>query len=326
MKKIILILFILMVAPVCADVVIKDIEAELNDDRVSGVDEDGGDIDCYIKDEIKIIITLENEFENETEAKIVGRIRDIDDGADIEKERDWFDIDGDDRKDKWLSWGIPSDADTGRSYDLEIDISWKNLTNHVFEEDTIYFDVYVKEGEPEESESDVKDSIVLIAHALDEAVGNMTIAYQELQGDIGECFGAASFSANLSNSLSTCREERGICQSRLEEKQSDYEELDNAYVNYKEEIGGLEETHDLEIEKKNNEIQSLKNEVGRMYTLAQCENRTQTRLAEKEDEQKKSQNNTTMLVLGGAGIVGLIWWQKKKKRDVASGTPDWGGR
>jgi len=110
---------------------INDIEAQVNGDKKSGADEDGGTIkDVTPGSEIKLEIEIENLYSEETNIELTdviakGIINGIDDGDDIEEESDEENIRAEDTEIIELEFEIPLEV-KDKSYDLELTIEGKD--------------------------------------------------------------------------------------------------------------------------------------------------------------------------------------------------------
>lgn len=110
---------------------INDIETNVDGDKRSGADEDGGTIkDVAPGSEITLEIEIENLYSEETNIKLIdviakGIIKKIDDGDDIEEESDEENIRAGDKETIELEFEIPLEV-KDKSYNLEVTIEGKD--------------------------------------------------------------------------------------------------------------------------------------------------------------------------------------------------------
>lgn len=299
MKQLIyvLILLVMVTSIVATDIEIQSVKFYVNDERYSGPDEDGGDIDVNTDDTLEMVIKVQNNLVNKTQVKFRGVLENINDGEDISKEINWFDVEGNDDKSKTLGWVIPSDA-LYDDYDLELKIYYKNRTGqeHNLE---VNYNVYVEKYTEKEEEVDLKDSFDNITSMYNSVVTK----YSDLSTNMEKCFNYLNISIQATSELSTCKEQRG-------KYNVSYNELKSSYDQYKDEIKDKLESKDNEIKDKNLEINKLESTNKVMLTSTQCNNITSTKVAE-----LKKSNNTTIiwLLLIGLAIFGFWKYNKKNK-------------
>ncbi len=126
-----------------------NLEVRVDDDRVSGIDEDEIDTimdidDVYLGSEIKIEIELKNLFDEVEDIKIDAVLYDIDDGDDLEEEDDINKIKAGERSDPIeLVFEVPETAND-ETYELEITITGDNEDTNEEYEIVLKFDVNVE--------------------------------------------------------------------------------------------------------------------------------------------------------------------------------------
>jgi len=270
-----------MLPVINAEFRVDQVKAYVNNDRVSGFDEDGGDVDLNRGDDLEIQILMENTENTTTQAKIKGILNNINEGDDITKEFEWFDVEADNDKQKTLTFNIPTEARID-NYDLDIEIIYK-FSNGTEDDISLEYVVYVRE-EGTSEDIDLKSTLASLA----DNCSAMVIG-------LDTCFGYISGFQNKTGELSTCKEERGVCQTDIDNTRQNYDECN-------------QERNQLKIDNQN-----LENMKKAMYTVQQCNNITITQV----EKEKKSLNNMYGMIVGG----GVIFWffskNKKKKETVA---------
>jgi hypothetical protein len=106
--------------------------------------------------ELRIKVKLENLYSDSSDndiedVAVSARIRDIDDGDDLEESYDDTYMRADGYKTVTIELEIPEDADTDQSYDLEITAEGTDQ-NGTLQTDEAYFEIEVKESYDEEDE------------------------------------------------------------------------------------------------------------------------------------------------------------------------------
>ena len=213
MKKYILyiICILLLTTPALADLEIKDIRIYVENEPISGADEDGGTVTAYQDDNIDVIVDLDNNIDNTTKVKLMGTIENIDDGNDIEKIQDWYDIDANEDRAKTLSFHIPNDANSDE-YDFELLIMYEyaNGTDGYFDVD---YDLVIKQHGEEIGETDLKKAL----HNLSNNCNSMVTS-------ISDCMGYINSSNSYEGELYTCIEQRAKYNDTSNEKQEEYDD------------------------------------------------------------------------------------------------------
>jgi len=119
---------------ICQPLQIKDIDAFVDGDKKSGIDETGGEIkDVLPGSTVKLKIELKNigleEFDNEIEdILITGTLEDIKDGKDIDDSSKEFELDAGDDKKVNLEFKIPEYAEED-TYDLLLEVEGEDKNN-----------------------------------------------------------------------------------------------------------------------------------------------------------------------------------------------------
>ena len=292
MKKLLTLFFVLSFLPVVlADVRIDSIKGYLNNERVSDIDEDGGDFGGVIKgDGIDLVIKIEN-TENETiEVRLDSVLENIDNGDDIEEDEPWYEIDEDDNKAKTLSYSIPSDTNND-DYDLKLDIRYRyaNGTEESF--DKIKYTVIVEEEKIIEEIEKINMSGILynMTYSCD-AIANSSHSLIETTSN---CFEYVGRFDNCSAELSTVKEERGTFKQQTEDITSSLE---------------ICRSDIAEVEREKTDVD---NQMKGMLTQQDCTAQTTTAVVEarKENDSKFNQSIGMIAVLA----LGFWWWQNKKK-------------
>lgn len=276
MKLIYIILVCLLAIPlVSANIELTDVRGYVNDERETNVDEDGGELRAYINDIVDFIVEIENTENTTSQTKLKLQIKDIDDGNDIEKTQDWYDIDPNDDRSKILTFTVP---DTSREdeYDIKLTV-WYKYNNGTEWNEIVDYTIDVRKDNVEKAS--VEDILI-----------NMTSTCSEITQNLGTCFGYIGRFDNCSSELSDVKEERGSYNSRATDCESSLQVC-------KEEKTGLSQ-----------EKQSCINEKNSMITLSECQAQKET--VRKEGEEAKNM----MMGIGIAIIIGVVIWQQQKKK------------
>ena len=284
----ILCMIILFLLPLsfAASLEVDDIRGFVNNERASDVDENGGDFDVESGDVIDLIVSLKN-LENQTvQAKLKGTLENIDDGDDIVKEQDFYDIVDGDTRAKTLSFPIPSDT-RNDIYDLKLVMFFKNSSGTEGTVDEARYDVIVKKGATDEKQEVDINGVIL----------NLTASCNSLASSTNTCFGYIEKSGDCSSELSTVKEERGTFKQQSEDCSTS--------------VGVIKgEKSELESQKT-----VLESQIQSMITHTQCSNQTNFAIASVKRENDKKLNNTLIMV-GGAILA--YWYYNKKKKEKAS--------
>jgi len=287
MKKILYIIAVLLIMPlIYAKLEISSIKAYVNDERVTGIDEEGGDAEVYPDDTLDFTITLSNTENTTTQAKLSGVIDGIDDGDDLTKTQDWFDISASSDKSKRLSYVIPLKARKG-TYDMELKVYYKysNGTEHNYAIDYA-IKVLIKE---ELKEIDLKSSF-----------NNMTTTCNNVVSTMSNCFGYINNTSSYLDELSTCKEERGT-------NKNNYENCNTDLTDCKARRDSLE-----------TENKQLNDRISASISSVECENQKNAAVVKAESETKGS-SQTTIVIIGGIALVGFLIYNKRKKSETTSG-------
>jgi len=277
MKKLIIgVLLLLLIPSVLAygGMDIEEIRVYVDKDRQNGVEEDGDDFYVQAGDLVDIIIEFYNYNHTVTEVKIDATFENIDDGEDITKDIDWFDVDADDDRSKPIAFAVPSDARED-DYDLTLEITYKYANGTQEQLEDITFEVTVrKESEKEKSIN------------LEGSFDNLTNICGGITQRLNRCFGFINSSNKCESEMSTCREQKGVCTTDLNNYKEDYTDCSNERTDLKQ------------------QVQNTQNEMSTMITLKMCND-------EVTDKEKQMQQYG---LVGGLGIAaGLYFWNKKKK-------------
>jgi hypothetical protein len=264
---------------------VDDIRAYVNNERVSGVDTDGGDIKVKQEDVLEMAVKLNNDFNETTSIKLKGIISDIDGGSDMKKELDWSDVSAYDTKTKTLSFYIPSDSDIG-SFELTLTLTHKNLNGTEITKTYDYNVIAAK-----------KDAVAEVGQVdLAGSFNNLTGKFSIMVDKMDSCFGYVNNSASLRDEISTCKEERGTyksssdnCASDLSACRSEKTTLDTAKTN-------------------------CENAKANMKTVEVC---TQEKNDAVSIAKKDSQN--MMLMIGAAAVIVWFFMKKKKQQSTVTG-------
>ncbi len=289
-KKIILISLVILLASFAyADIKIDDIKVYV-EDKIQTADKDGGTIEIRKSDILEITVDLDNNENNITEAKIEGTIDDIDDGDDLKKIINWYEIEANDDKIKTISFVIPNSAEY-KSYNMDLKI-WYKYKNGTEGNWVIDYDVDIEQRT--EDQIDVEKSFQ-----------NMTYMFGEMIGTINGCFGYINNSAMCYDELSTVKEERGTYESN-------WENCDGDLIQKKKEYDSMVTEKDTcENNLKNKEAQ-YNNLQETTVSKSVCEQ--QKTEAEKKGNDKAMQN--AGLIGVAIGLFFLFQYQKKKKASI----------
>jgi len=280
MKKIIYMLAILSMLIAPSVIAYEGMEIEwikfyVNGERKSGADEEGGDFNVYAGDEVRMITKFYNHNDTMTEVKMEAIIENIDDGDDLEKDHDWFDVDEDDDKSKEFTFLIPDDA-MKDDYEMTLEITYKYNNGTQEELDTIDWEISVRD---EDTSSSTKID-------LESSFDNLTNMCGDFMVNLNTCFGYVNKSDDCVIELGDCKEERGSCTS-----DRDTFEKDNINCN--------KETTNLKLS-----VQEKESEIKNMITPLICK--------EKVDEKEKDMQQLG-LILGLIGVGGFMLWKKKQE-------------
>jgi hypothetical protein len=282
MSKFIFFMLALVLIPfACAEEVkLDNIKGYVNNERVSDVDEDGGDFEVVPDDELELVVYVDNQDNETIEVRLRAIIENIDDGDDLEEEQDWYDVDAKDDRAKTLSFIIPDDAERD-TYDMELNVYYRydNGTQYEFTRD---FDIEVIEDRVEEEHVD-----------YDGMLTNLSSSCNSLVSTADACFGYIDKHIECSSELSTIKEERGNLNQQVNDLQSQMTECESQKTEA--------------ISEKN----IAESKVNGMLTYAQC-NATVT-AAEARARNDASKNSTNTLLIVGLGIAGVWYYQHKKK-------------
>lgn len=274
-----IIVLITLIPIACADLKIAEIKGYINNEVAPGIDEDGGDFYVKAKDNIDVVVSLENTENTTTRAKLVGTLENIDRGDDIEKTQDWYDISANDKRSKTLSFNIPSDVNID-DYDLELTIYYRfsNGTELSYNRD---YDVIVEKQE----ETTVN---------LQDILNNMTLSCNNLVKTTDTCFGYVGRFDNCSDELSTVKEDRGT------------------YKQKSEDLEGRISTCNTEKSETEQQKISLENRMNSMLTIHECNNQTNSAVQSERTTANNKMNNTIMMF--GGGVLVYFVYQNRKKR------------
>jgi len=282
MKKIIYIVTILCMLFAQSVVAYEGMEIEwikfyVNDERKSGADEGGGDFYADAGDELKIIIKFYNHNNTMTEVEMEAVIENIDDGDDLTKDHDWFDVDDYDDKSKEFNFLIPDDAmEDDYEINLEITYKYNNGTQETL--DKIDWEMTIRDESSSTKKIDLESSF-----------DNLTNLCGEFVTGINNCFGYINRTDSCDDDLSTCKQERGVCVSERNIFSTDYDECNNERVDLKK------------------QVQTKDNQLDNMVKRDVCDKEIDE---EVEDKKKQMQQYGLILALAAGG---LYLWDKKKK-------------
>lgn len=272
---------LLSVILVSAKIELETIAMYVNDDKVSGIDEDGGDIDVIQGDDIEVNMRLENTENVSISVTVEGRINDIDNGDDITKDTTKT-IEAEDDKSIRLFFGVPNDAESN-DYELEIDVKYSfNGSN-----EKLVYDNYI---------IDVKENVEEKEVNLKTSFDNLTKVCTKIVGTMDNCFGYVGRHDNCTGDLASCREERGKYQTESQDCTETLNECKQERSNY---------------ETERNKIQA---QLDSRPTWANCNNNTRSKVRDAE----RSKDNMYLGIIG-VGVLGYVFFTKKKKKETVSG-------
>lgn len=280
--KIKYILVFLLLLPISyADLELTDIRGYVDNERIPDIDEDGGDFEVMPEDIIDLVVRLDNVGNETIQARLETIIENIDDGDDIVKEQDWYDIEKDDDRSKTLSFSIPSDT-RNDNYDMELEIFFKFGNGTEGTVDNVDFEVIVEKEVDEEDEVTISDLL-----------GNLTSSCGAIVETTNTCFGYIEKSETCNNDLSTIAEERGTYKQKSEDCGGTLE-------------GVKSEKAELEREKT-----ALNSQINSMISRTDCNNQTATAVRSERNESDSKFNQT--IGVGAVAALGYWYWQKRKK-------------
>ena len=286
MKKLIILFVILCLLPITFAVEqmeLDEIRFYVNNERVYGIDEDGGDVNVKGGDTLELIIALDNQRDNLTQAKLKGVLENIDNDADIVKDITWYDVNPNDQKSRTISFAIPNSV-LENDYDLELTIDYKydNGTEYKWNFD---WEVIVLK-------TDISDPTELA-----DVVKNISITCEAVISKLSDSFNFIGLNNNLTSELSTCKDERGTYKAQADERERTLIQCNSDRDNYQQDFGECEE-------KKT-----------QMISLSECKDKTDTEIEVVRKEEEKSRNNTFLTV----GVIGLFvyWYFFKRKKNLS---------
>lgn len=289
MKYQLLIVLMLLVPIAFANVEIDRIKVYVEDEAVDTADEDGGNIKVNRNDLIEMVLTIQNNYNESATIKYRGYIEDIDDGNDIEKELDLYDVESNDDRSKTLTFIIPDDAKIDE-YNMYLKIEYNTtFTNGNFERS---FDVKVLE--PDESALEI--------FQFESSFNNLTSVCSDVVETVNGCFGYIDNNKNLTYEISSCKEAKGTCQSSLDDCTTDLGIRNTEKDEFLDTIEGL-----------NEQISDKENEISSMLTISSCD----TKIADAIKDSKKKSNNQ-LLMWGAAAAVGFYFWNERKKKGTVA--------
>lgn len=290
MKKVCtLIICLLILAPTIQAEILqtKYIRLYQNGDRQEDIDMDGGTITANRGDELKFVTRIENIFNETIQAKIKIVIYSIDNGDDIEKTIDWYDIEKFEERTKTLTVNIPDDADED-IYDLQVKVYGKN------ENET-------QDNYDYELEVDYNSETVTDSYLLKEYFNVSSICFDIISQNKG-------LLANLTQSLDYVNRYT-LCQAKqggLEQKNTDLQSRYNESCQLKDECQSelqlcQEEKNDLKIKQQN------------MVTEQICKDR--------EEEAIKEANSKMRGYILWAAVIGIIVFLFMRNRGKKTDMP-----
>lgn len=269
---------LLMVPLVHAQLEIKSIKAYIDDQRDTSVDEDGGTMDAKPDSILELTVQVDNKENKTTKVRYTAVLESIDDGDDIEKKQNWFDVPADDDKAKVLSFSIPTDARED-DYVLELLVEYE-FDNGTDGDYTVEFEVRVREEKVGE-EKDIN---------LAESFNNLTLLCGNIISNIDGAFGYIEKYSTCSDELSTVKEERG--------------KLDSDYTNCNQNLDVCRsEKQDIDNEKNN-----LQNQISGMITRTDAEQEKTVAV-----DKAKSEKDQIIFGVGILGVVVFVWQTKRKR-------------
>lgn len=285
-KLTILLLTMLLIIPIAfAKLELTDVRVYIDNERYIDANKDGGDIKVNQEDILELMVDLNNNVNTTTSVKLNGILENIDDGNDITKTLDWYDISANDDRTKTLSFLIPSDA-IKDSYNLKLTINYK-YSNGTEEKFDVRWDVIVQ--------STVASSEI----NLKEVVGNLSIICSNVITKMSESFAYMGKYDNCTTELSTCKEDRGTYKSQSDE---------------------FERTKNLcETDKQacQQDLKEKDDKMVQMISKSDCKTQTDDTVKIEVTKAEKSKDKTFMGIgaIAGAGAL-LYYWKKKKGTSV----------
>lgn len=293
MKKILLLLLIFIVPnfAFAEYLEVEQIKIYNNENRVSNVDKDGGNIeDIRPGDFLEFRIDLiNNDDQNLEDVLIFVEIKDIDDGYDIEKDLSEFNMrPGEDLR-KTITLTIPDNAEDD-DYDIEIKI--RAITYNSTEE-TVNVSYNLEIIRKKSDNFDLEDTLKNISLICQENIlsnEEFKTIIIENTGSLGSVIKTNEENNQLNNDLKKCIGDLETIQSSITLKNN---ELNN-------------KTKELDICK--NQQQNKQNQINNL-----------------QEEQEKSSNNNSLyffLAIGGAAAIYFYW---KNKDKIGKGKLDFDG-
>ena len=271
-------LLLLAAQATAATLIVDDIRGYVNNERVSNVDENGGDFDAKPGDTLDLIVRLKNNENATVQAKLVGTIELIDSNSDITQTHDFYDISSNDDKSKTLSFTIPSGA-RDDEFDMELKITEKLGNGTEQTNKGIDYNVIIDKDVPV-TEASINDVLM-----------NLSATCNNIAATTNTCFGYISTATNCTSELSTVKEERGTYQTQATE------------------------CSEIKAELEREKIQ-LQNQLDNSISVEKCNEQASAATdAVRQDSQKRF-NQT--LSIAGLGAAGYWYFQKRKKSRVAT--------
>ncbi len=262
-----------------AELELDEVKVYVNDERDFDVDEDGGEIDVERGDNLEIRAYLDNNRNNDTEIKLRGIIRDIDDGDDETEERDYTLHANETEEMTRIFMTIPDDAILD-DYDFDLIIEYK-YSGEGWKSIEVDFDIIVKGDELEKIE-------------LEDVMRNMSVVCSNVISQMTQTFDYINRYDNVSTSLSTCREERGTYQTQASEKEKTLIQCQTDRNNYQ------------------NDEKECNNKIEQMISKSDCKVEKDDEIKDAVEKAEKKKDNTMIGLLGGAAIIGYVMWRRKK--------------
>lgn len=287
-KCILYIVCIAMLMPsIYANFEVPDIRAYLNNERVTGVNSDGGNIKVVQDDILEMSVKLYSNINTTSKVKLKGVINDIDSGSDLIKELSYSDMAVGDERTRTLSFYIPTDADPG-SYELVITATWQYPNST--EVSMAYDDFTIVTSK---NEATAEDAPVDLAGSFSNLTNKFGIMVDKIDG----CFGYMNETRACKDEISTCREERGTYKSSSENCASDLS------------VCRTEKTSS----------ENLKNICESEKTNMRTKNDCQIEIDEKVNT-AKSESQNMFLLIGAGVVVGWYLINRKKKQSTVAGS------
>lgn len=287
MKKLImcLVLAVLIAPSIFAAFSIEDIRAYLNNERISGVDTDGGDMKVKQEDVLEMSIKVLNDVNETAQVKVKGIIQDIDGGSDLKKELDYSTVDAHDSKTRTLSFYIPSDSDVG-TFEMTLTVT------HMFSNSTEVVKTFDYNVIATKKDAVAEVGQVDLAGSFNNLTGKFSIMVDKMDG----CFGYVNDTRSCKDEVSTCREERGTYKSSSENCATDLSAC---------------KTEKTTLETQKNTCESQKTS---MLSISACDE-------QKSDAVALAKKDSQNMMLIGAAVIVAVWFfmQKKKKQSTVEG-------